>query len=81
VRLFSRVDADEFAHAAAVAELDYARNLGEQCIVLTQADVGAGLDACAALAHDNGPAGYELAAEHFHAQALGIGIAAVFRTS
>ena len=42
--LFGGHDADELAHAAAVAEFDDAGDLGEQRVVLADADVLAGLD-------------------------------------
>ena len=80
-RLFSGFDADEFAVPAALAELDYASNFREQGIVLAQADIFAGLDAGAALAHDDRSAGNELSTEGFYAQSLRIRVAPVFRTA
>src|SRR5919109_1887773 len=50
------------AQAAAVFEADDAAHLGEQGIVFAAADVQAGLDASAALAHDDGAAGHQLSA-------------------
>jgi hypothetical protein len=79
--LLSGFDADELASPAAIAEFDDARDHGEQRVVLTQTDVDAGLDAGAALANDNRPAGNHLAAEGLHAQALRVRIAAIFRTA
>ena len=43
------------------------------------ADVVAGVDAGAALAHDDGSGGYELAAEAFHAETFRLGIATIPR--
>src|SRR5215472_15520011 len=46
---------DHIASAGAtIHELDYAAHLGEERVVLAAADVGAGLDARAALANDDG---------------------------
>ena len=66
---------------AAIAEFDDAGDFREQRVVLADADVDAGLDAGAALAHDDGAAGNQLAAESLHAQALRIRIAPVFGTA
>src|SRR5579862_980928 len=77
----SYFDADELAHAAAIAELDHAGDFGEQGIVFAPADILAGLQAGAALADDDRPAGDQLAAENFDAQALCIRIAPVLGTA
>src|SRR5579862_5945859 len=74
-------DADELAGTAAIAKHDDAGDFGEQRIVFAQADIVAGLEGAAALAHQDGSAGYQFTAESFDAQALSIGIAPVFRTS
>jgi hypothetical protein len=79
--LFRGANADEFAEPAAVAELYDPGYFGENGIVLTHTGILAGLKPRPALADDNGPAGYHLAAEHLHAEALRIRIAAVFRTA
>src|ERR1041384_7429603 len=75
--LVDRIDGDELAHAAAVGELDDAGDLGEERVVLAAAYVGAGLDAGAALADDDGAAGDELSAESLDAKPLRVRIAAV----
>src|ERR1700722_4689740 len=79
--ILSGDDVDELAHASAIAELDRAGDGRKQRVVLTQADVFARLVTGAALAHDDGSTGDEFAGEHFDAEPLGIGVAAVFRTA
>src|ERR1022692_4654309 len=71
------LDGSEATAVAVVRELDASGDLGEERVVGADSDVGAGLDFGSALAHDDGPAGDELAAEGLHAQALCIGIASV----
>ena len=66
---------------ATIAVFNDAGHLGEQGVVLAHADVLAGLEAAAALAHDDGTAGNQLPAENLHAQALRIRIAAVLGAS
>jgi hypothetical protein len=44
-KLLRCADADELAHAPAIAELDDAAYLGEQRVVFADTDVGAGLNA------------------------------------
>src|SRR5215471_4244417 len=68
--LCAGLDVNEPAHATAVAELDHAGHLGEESVVLAPADINAGLQLGAALAHDDAAAGDQLAAEHFHAEPL-----------
>src|SRR5258708_28279049 len=55
--------ADELAHAAAVAELDDAGNLGEQRVVLAPTYVLPRLQARAPLPNDDRPSGHHLPAE------------------
>src|SRR5262245_20981711 len=77
-----RVGAD--AHEARVAaplELHVAVDLGEQRVVRADPDVEAGLESRAALAHQDGAAGHELAGEPLDAEHLGIRIAAVSRAA
>ena len=62
----------ETSSAAAIAELYRAADLGEEGIVLADADIQAGLDRCSALPHDDCATGNDLAAEGLHAQPLGI---------
>ena len=73
------LDGDVLAQAAAVLEADNAADFGEQGVVFAAADVQAGLNAGSALAHDDGAARHQLAAEGFHAQPLRIAIAPVAR--
>src|SRR5438552_2018186 len=73
------LDSDVLAQAAAVFEADNAADFGEQGVVFAAADVQAGLNAGAALAHDDGAARHQLATEGFHAQPLRVAIAPVAR--
>jgi len=79
--LLCGLDADEAAGAAFVFELDDAGDLGEKRVVLADADVHAGLKLCAALAHENGSAADQLAAEPLHTQTLRITVPAVSRAA
>jgi hypothetical protein len=63
---------------ATVAEADHAGDLGEEGVVLAAADIGAGLELGAALADDDGAAEDGLAGEALDAEALRVGVAAVF---
>src|SRR4051812_1192060 len=74
--LVLRQDRDDPA-AAAGLEVDRARCLRKQRVVLADADAVAGLEARAALAHDDLAAGDGLPGEHLHAEALRVGVAAV----
>src|SRR3954465_15160594 len=74
--LFDRQDGDH-ATAAAGLEVDRAGTRGEDRVVLADADALAGLEASAALAHDDLAAGYDLAGEDLHAEALGVRVAPV----
>ena len=65
-----RLDADELAHAAAVAELDDTVDLREQGVILAPADILARLDLGAALANDDGAAGNDLTTEQLDAKPL-----------
>src|SRR5690349_2478471 len=69
------------AGAPFVDELDGAGDLGKQSVVFAAANVGAGLDAGAALADDDGAAGNKLAAESFYAKPLCVGVAPVSGTA
>jgi hypothetical protein len=64
-------------HAAQRGELHRARRAGVQRVVAAHTDALAGLEATAALAHDDLAAGDGLAGEHLHAEALGVRVAAV----
>src|SRR3954453_19814831 len=75
----SRVLREDGDHAAAAAltEVHDARGAGVDRVVLADADAVAGLEAGAALAHDDLAAGDGLAGEDLHAEALRVGVAAV----
>src|SRR4029453_14930600 len=73
-------DAD-VARVAATLELHHAVDLGEQRVVGATADVVAGLEAGAALADQDGPAGHELPAKALDAEHLRIRIPAVARAA
>ncbi len=72
-----RLDGDKAPGAATIDELDAAIDFGEKRIVAAAADVKAGLQLRAALAHDDGAAGDDLARENLDAEALCVGIAAI----
>src|SRR5579871_1327555 len=74
--LCGRNHRDALALALAV-ELDDALDQREQRVIAPDADVRAGIEPRAALAHDDVTGNHALAAEALHAQALGIGVAAV----
>src|SRR3954463_1150433 len=63
--------------AAADPELDGPGGARVQRVVAAHADALAGLEAAAALAHDDLAAGHGLTGEHLHAEALGVRVAAV----
>src|SRR5215217_2002839 len=71
-----RGDADH-APAPALAELDRAGGGGEDRVVPADADAQARLELGPALAHDDLAAGHGLTGEDLHAEALGVGVAAV----
>ena len=71
------MDADHSALGAVVFELDRAVDLREQGVVLAAADVEAGIESAAALAHQDRPAGHDVAVEALDAEALRIAVAAV----
>ena len=52
---------------------------GEQGVVLTHADIGAGMESGATLAHDDGASRDQLATKGLHTEHLGLGIAPVSR--
>ena len=57
---------------AAVDKLDAASHLGKEGVIRAAANIGAGLDAGAALADDDGAPGDELTGEGLDAEALGV---------
>src|SRR3954469_7985977 len=71
-----RLDRDH-ATPATLAELHDPRALGEDRVVLADADADAGVELGAALAHDDLAAADGLAGEHLDAEALGVRVAAV----
>src|SRR5918994_193684 len=62
---------------AAGLELHRARTRREDRVVAADANSGARLEARATLAHDDLATGDPLTREHLHAEALGLGVAAV----
>ena len=74
--LLGRQDADDAA-AATFREVHGPRRAGVDRVVAADADAVAGLELGAALANDDLAAGHGLAGEHLHAEALGVGVAAV----
>src|SRR5262249_57801882 len=73
-----RNDGDPRA-AAAFLKLHDPRGGGVDRVAPADPDAVAGLEAGAALAHDDLAAGDRLAGEHLHAEALGVRVAAVAR--
>jgi hypothetical protein len=59
------------------AELDPSVHEGEQCMVLAQADIGAGVPFGAALAGDDVAREHLLTAENLQSEPLAVGVAAV----
>jgi hypothetical protein len=72
VRRSDRFDRDEPA-----AKFHYAIRQREQRVIPPAADVGAGFEGCAALAHDDAAELCELATEQLHAAVLGVAVASV----
>jgi len=66
-------DRGKTSTVAVVAEFHFAGDLGKERVVGTNADIEARLDACAALAHDDGAASDEFAGKGLDAQPLSIG--------
>src|SRR5690349_15048401 len=81
--LRARWSADDVHHRAPGLrlELDLAVGLGEQGVVAAHADVDAGMELRAALAHQDVAGDDALAAELLEAEALGLRIAAVTGTA
>src|SRR5690606_38900265 len=78
--LLAGLDADDvLAQRASHGEADLAVDECIQRVVLAQADVLAGMEARAALAHDDRARGDRLAAVDLHTEHLRVGIAAVAR--
>src|SRR5579885_1846532 len=67
--------------AALPLELDGAVGGGEERKIAATTDIGARVDAGAALAHDDGAGAHELAVVAFHAEHLGLAVAAITRTA
>jgi hypothetical protein len=76
-----RLDGNKPAGAAFVYELDDSRNLREQRIVFSDADVQTGLEFGSSLADKNGSACDQLSGETLYAEPLRVAIAAITRTA
>src|SRR5512138_2302871 len=74
-----RVDADEPSARAVVLELHAAADLREQRVVLAAPHVEPGQELAPALAHEDRPAGDDVAVEPLHAETLRVAVAAVAR--
>jgi len=72
-----RFDGYKTSGIAFVDELDHAGDLGEKSIVLAPANVGARLNRCATLPHNDGATMHKLSAKCLYAEALRIGVTAV----
>ncbi len=64
---------------ATILETNDAGYLREESVVLAATDVGAGLERCATLSHDDAAAVNHLAAEDLDAESLRIGVATILR--
>src|SRR5436190_18378890 len=74
-------DADALAVLAEVFETDRARNLGKERVVLSLANILAGMDVSAALADDDRAGADELAGEALDTQPLAVRVAPVLGTA
>ncbi len=74
----SRVRWLRSGEASTIDKLYAAVDFGEEGVVAAAAYVLAGFERCSALTDDDGASGDELAAECFDAEALRVGVAAVF---
>ena len=74
-------DADAAAVLAKSLEPDRAGDLRKERIVLSAADVAAGVNSCAALAHEDRAGSDELAGEALDAQSLTVTVAPVLGTA
>src|SRR5688572_3972038 len=79
--LLDRMDRNKSAALTVILELHLAGDLREQRVILTQADVEAGLVLASALADENRAAGHEVAVEPLDAEPLRVAVAAVTRRS
>jgi hypothetical protein len=71
------MNVNEAAEAAFIYVLHNSVDLSEQGMVAAQANILASLDLGAALPNENGSAAYQVSAEAFGAQTLGLRIATV----
>src|SRR4030095_5421304 len=78
---FHRQDADDPAVSAVIGELDLARDLREEGVVLAATDVQARPEPAAALANEDRPARHQIAVMALHAKPLRIAVASVARTA
>jgi len=74
---FDRLDADEAAGVAFVFERDDAGDFCKKGIVSSDADVHAWFELRSALTDENGAPGDQLTTKAFHAQSLGMTVAAI----
>ena len=74
---FDRLDADEAAGVTFVFERDDAGDFGKKSIVPPDADIHAGFELRSALTDKNGATGDQLTTKAFHAQSLGMTVAAI----
>ena len=74
---FDRLDADEAAGMAFVFECNDAGNFCEEGIVSSNAHIHAWFELRSALTDENGSTGDQLTTEAFHAQPLGMTVAAI----
>src|SRR5262245_36197894 len=70
-------DADALAVFAEVLETDSARDLGKERVVLSAANIGAGMDVSSALTNDDRTGSDEFSREALHAQPLAVRVAPV----
>src|SRR3954471_7547459 len=75
------LDADDPPARAVVLELHLAGGLREDCVVLAEPHVQAGLKTPSALPHDDGAAGDDVAVVRLDAEPLRVGVAAVPRAA
>jgi hypothetical protein len=74
-------DGDKTASPAAVDEVHPTGNLGVEGVIFAPANIQAGLQLGATLAHDDGTTRDHLASKDFYAQSLSIGIATILGTT
>jgi hypothetical protein len=68
--LFDRMNADESAARAVILEFHTSRDLGKECVVLTETNIQSRPEAASTLPHENRSAGHDVAVVPLHAQSL-----------